>query len=118
MPAAVAPLLGGARRNVLEPAAVSALEAIAAAAATAPAPAGALTGEEKWTRGDAPGQQKVESMLITLAATGGAGRRAALFDEEDAWTGVRAASSVLSGGLSNAVYDLSLIHISEPTRPY
>ena len=105
VPAAVAPLLGGARRNVLEPAAVSALEAIAAAAATAPAPAGALTGEEKWTRGDAPGQQKVESMLITLAATGGAGRRAALFDEEDAWTVVRAASSVLSGGLSNAVYD-------------
>ena len=44
-------------------------------------------------------------MLITLAATGGAGRRAALFDEEDAWTVVRAASSVLSGGLSNAVYD-------------
>ena len=105
VPAAVAPLLGGARRNVLEPAAVSALEAIAAAAATATAPAGALTGEEKWTRGDAPGQQKVESMLITLAATGGAGRRAALFDEEDAWTVVRAASSVLSGGLSNAVYD-------------
>ncbi len=105
VPAAVAPLLGGARRNVLEPAAVSALEAIAAAAATAPAPAGALTGEEKWTRGDAPGQEKVESMLITLAATGGAGRRAALFDEEDAWTVVRAASSVLSGGLSNAVYD-------------
>ena len=103
VPAAVmAPLY---RRNVLEPAAVSALEAIAAAAATATAPAGALTGEEKWTRGDAPGQQKVESMLITLAATGGAGRRAALFDEEDAWTVVRAASSVLSGGLSNAVYD-------------
>ena len=39
VPAAVAPLLGGARRNVLEPAAVSALEAIAAAAAAAPAPA-------------------------------------------------------------------------------
>ena len=105
VPAAVAPLLGGARRGVLEPAAISSLEAIAAAAATATAPAGALTGEEKWTRGDAPGQQKVESMLITLAATGGAGRRAALFDEEDAWTVVRAASSVLSGGLSNAVYD-------------
>ena len=105
VPAAVAPLLGGARRNVLEPAAVSALEAIAAAAATAPAPAGALTGEEKWTRGDAPGQEKVESMLITLAATGGAGRRAALFDEQDAWTVVRAAASILSGGLSNAVYD-------------
>ena len=105
VPAAVAPLLGGARRNVLEPAAVSSLEAIAAAAATATAPAGALTGEEKWTRGDAPGQQKVESMLITLAATGGAGRRAALFDEQDAWTVVRAAASILSGGLSNAVYD-------------
>ena len=91
VPAAVmAPLY---RRNVLEPAAVSALEAIAAAAATAPAPSQKLSVEQ------------CESLLITLAATGGAGRRAALFDEEDAWTVVRAASSVLSGGLSNAVYD-------------
>ena len=93
VPAAVAPLLGGARRNVLEPAAVSALEAIAAAAATAPAPSQKLSVEQ------------CESLLITLAATGGAGRRAALFDEQDAWTVVRAAASILSGGLSNAVYD-------------
>ena len=91
VPAAVmAPLY---RRNVLEPAAVSALEAIAAAAATAPAPSQKLSVEQ------------CESLLITLAATGGAGRRAALFDEQDAWTVVRAAASILSGGLSNAVYD-------------
>ena len=91
VPAAVmAPLY---RRNVLEPPAVSALEAIAAAAATAPAPSQKLSVEQ------------CESLLITLAATGGAGRRAALFDEQDAWTVVRATSSILSGGLSNAVYD-------------
>ena len=86
VPAAVAPFLGGReKRGALSPPAIAALEAMAAAAMTARAP----------TR-DTMSAGRCEALLVTLAATGGAGRRAALFDNQP-WDHVaKAASAILS----------------------
>ena len=84
VPAAVAPFLGGReKRGALSPPAIAALESMAAAAITAEAT-------------DTMSAGRCEALLVTLAATGGAGRRAALFDNQP-WNHVaKAASAILS----------------------
>ena len=91
VPAAVAPFLGGReKRGALSPPAIAALETMAAAAMTARAP----------TR-DTMSAGRCEALLVTLAATGGAGRRAALFDNQP-WDHVAKASSAILSDASRA----------------
>ena len=78
------------KRGALSPPAISALGTIAAVA---------MTAEAK----DTMSAGRCEALMVTLAATGGAGRRAALFDNQP-WNHVaKAASAILFRRVAGAV---------------
>ena len=60
------------------------------------------------------------ALLVPLVATPVTAAYAQPTEEKTAasWSGVVINEAYLSGGSKGAAYKLSLIHISEPTRPY